>query len=178
MKCRDFLARFSEYYDDRATDAGAFESHLEGCARCRRYADVIGRGAAIFRSMPGPSLRDDFRPRLQHRIYHVDEESLLRNGGGGTAIRVGTALVAAMVLMVAAWSPELANEAPQVVLPAIIVSQPPERLQAEPVRPRLLNPRFGESSLDGDELWNRALYEYSPLSERYPPARLFRTGLD
>ena len=120
-----------------------------------------------------------FAPGSQHRIYHIDEKNLLLRQGGGAAARVGTVLIAAAILALAAWAPEMAQEAPQVILPAIVVSQPPAaREPAREVRRRYQITRSLETPLNADELWNRALYEYSPLSERYPPARLFRTGLD
>ncbi len=179
MKCEDFLARFSEFYDGRAVDVDTFEGHLSSCAHCRRYVAVIRRGVTVLRSLPGPPLREDFRPRLQHRIYHVDEKNLLLRRTSGSAARVGTVLVAAAILALAAWVPEMAQEAPKVILPAIVVSRPPAaRVPVADVSRGYQTTRFLEATPDGDELWNRALYEYSPLSERYPPARLFRTGLD
>lgn len=166
MDCNGFLERFSEFYDGDAPDAGEFEQHVTECAGCRRYAQTVARSLALLRATPGVAVCDDFHPRLQHRIYHIQED-LARRRRGASFTRVGVAFAATILLALAVWGPELVRETPEVALPPIVVSHPPSARSAAPAAAvRYRSIRFLDSSLDGDDLWNRALYEYSPLSQR------------
>ncbi|HKJ01512.1 MAG TPA: zf-HC2 domain-containing protein, partial [Longimicrobiales bacterium] len=80
MTCTEFVDGFSEYHDGTASEAQIrrAEDHLASCPRCRRYREVVVQGAALLRSLPPPDVQEDFVPRLQHRLYHVDEEAALR----------------------------------------------------------------------------------------------------
>ena len=166
MECNGFLERFSEFHDGEAADAGAFERHMTECAGCRRYAETVTRGLAVLRAIPGVVVGEDFHPRLQHRIYHIQED-LARRRGGASFTRLGVAFAVTILLALAVWRPELLRRTPEVPLPPIVVSEPPSLRAAAPAATvRYRNIRLRESSLDGDDLWNRALYEYSPLSQR------------
>jgi hypothetical protein len=166
MECNGFLERFSEYYDGEAADAGTFERHLTECAGCRRYTETVTRSLALLRVVPGVAVCDDFHPRLQHRIYHIRED-LARRRRGAPFTRLGVAFAATILLALAVWGPELVRETPQVALPPIVVSEPSSLRTAAPsATVRYRDIRLRESGLDGDDLWSRALYEYSPLSQR------------
>lgn len=166
MDCNGFRERFSEYYDGEAADAGVFEQHLTECASCRRYTETVTRSLALLRAIPGVAVCEDFRPRLQHRIYHI-QEKLARRRRGAPFTRLGVAFAATILLALAVWGPELVQETPQVALPPIVVSEPPSPRTAAPsATVRYRNIRLLDSSLDGDDLWSRALYEYSHLSQR------------
>lgn len=166
MECNGFLERFSEFYDGDAADAGVFEQHVTECAGCRRYADTVRRSLALLRAVPGVAVCDDFHPRLQHRIYHIRED-LARRRRGASFTRLGVAFAATILLALAVWRPELVRETPLVALPPIVVSGPPSARPAAPSAPvRYRDIRLRDSSLDGDDLWSRALYEYSPLAQR------------
>ena len=168
MTCSEFHGRFSEYYDGTAESAflGAADAHVAACADCRRYHEIVARGAAILRTAPPVSVSDDFFPRLRHRIYHLEDGPALGKDEVGSATTVSAALVIAAVIALAAWSPLLMH-APQVKLPPIVVNRPEPRVVG--VRPPTLwSPstpsRFAstvESGLwDDPELFTR----YSPLT--------------
>jgi len=167
MECNGFLERFSEFHDGEATDAGAFEQHMAECAGCRRYADTVKRSLVLLRAVPGVVVGEDFHPRLQHRIYHIQED-LARRRGGVSFTRLGVAFAATILVALAVWGPELVRETPQVALPPIVVSEPPsQRVAAPSATVRYRSIRLLDPGLDGDDLWTtRALYEYSALSQR------------
>jgi len=170
MNCSAVVANFTDYLDGRASEAeaAAIEEHLEGCPSCVRYRNVLVHGADLLRSLPEVELREDFEPRLTHRLYHVDDERTLTShaASGTTAL---TVLGIALLLTAVAWSPTLIPGAPVVELPPIVVDHAPRR---SPVRPVSLTPpgtfsTKGEATFD-EELWaNTLLYDYSALSQRY-----------
>jgi hypothetical protein len=182
MTCSEFVTRFSEYYDGTVPEeyVGAAHAHLAGCPSCRRYRHVVERGAQLLQALPTPAVRDDFRPRLQHRLYHVDQEAVLRRhtASGATALAVAGISV---LLTAVAWSPTLRPSSPVVELPPIVVSRPPPGA----VRPALNFPDRGVRMpfLDREVgLWDDAhtlLFEYSRLSQQYERrSPLQRTRLD
>ncbi len=153
------------------------EEHVGQCSSCGRYRTVLEHGASLLKSLPEPQLREDFRPRLRHRLFHVDDERVLADhaASGTTAV---TVLGIAVLLTAVVWSPVLRGGAPVVELEPIVVTRAPQR---GPVRPASSAPPGSFSSktppgsfssrtppdLDGG-LWdNTLLYEYSPLSQRY-----------
>src|SRR5688572_22761241 len=130
MTCPEFQARFSDYYDGTGEPAFMTEasSHLDGCAECRRYRDVVEQGIQILKAVPTPSVSDDFLPRLQHRLYHLEDgPALARGETAGSATTTTTAMAIAVLIAVAAWSPVLVK-APEVALDPIVVSQPEPRV--------------------------------------------------
>lgn len=171
MNCSDLVAQLTDYLDGRTSEAEgeAIEAHLAGCSSCVRYKNVVEHGPELLRSLPAPELREDFRPRLKHRLYHVDDERVLAaHAASGTPAL--TVVGIAILLTTVAWSPTLFSGAPSVELPPIVVNREPTRL---PVQPANGTPpgTFSSKSDDGDldeGLWaNTLLYDYSPLSRRY-----------
>ena len=168
MNCSDVVSRFTAYLDGEASseDVAAIESHLEGCGACVRYKVVLEHGAKILRSLPEPEVSEDFTPRLQHRLYHVDDERALsaHATSGASAL---TVLGIAVLLSAVAWSPTLLGGVPVVELSPIVVDSQPER--------RGNVPGMFSTTSDrdvGEGLWaNTLLYDYSPLSQRYAPSR-------
>jgi hypothetical protein len=171
MNCSEYVAHFSDFAEDGlpAERAGALAQHEADCRSCRRYREVFEQGAALLRSLPEPELSEDFGPRLQHRLYHVDEERLLPDATSGTT--AVTVLGMALLLTAIAWSPTLRPDTPIVELEPIVVHRPP----ALPLRPVSAMPAalpLRPRPLPGlnAELWDDAhalLFEYSPLSQRY-----------
>lgn len=174
MTCSDFLQGFSEYYDGTGPESHLREAedHLAGCPDCRRYLDVVDRGRRLLRSFPELEVTDDFHPRLQHRIYHLEDGEVLRRGlwGSQSGTTAVTALGMAILMVLAAWSPSLLSLRPEVVLSPIVVSQPEARPVGLRLRPyRLLPGSGGETPLNGRDLWrqpNALLFQHSPLSDR------------
>ena len=129
MDCSDFRDRFSDYLDGTAEPSflGEGDAHLAACASCSRYQDVVTRGSELLRGMPDVAVSEDFLPRLQHRIYHLEDAPALAHASAGSGTTVATAIGIALVLAVVAWSPALVRE-PRVALPPVVVSHPEPRL--------------------------------------------------
>jgi anti-sigma factor RsiW len=138
MNCSEVVAHFTDYLDGVVSDveAGVIAWHLEECSACRRYANVLEHGARVLRSLPEPELPEDFTPRLQHRLFHVDDERTIGPHGASGAPAL-TVLGIAVLLTAVAWSPTLYPGAPVVELPAIVVDRAPDR---SPVRPVSASP--------------------------------------
>jgi len=182
MNCREFIARFSEYYDGTGPKDFLREArrHEGSCERCGRYRHVVEKGAALLKDLPGVDLEEDFTPRLQHRLYHVDEELAQgRQGSSGTTAL--TALGMAIVVTVVAWSPALRHE-PVVELDPIEVTEPPLQTRPTNALPTGLLLHPPQSRQLRTTLWDDAhalLYEYSPVRRRYrQQASLRPTGLE
>ncbi len=171
MNCSDVVTRFTDYLDGVSPPAEqiAIEEHLEHCPRCVRYRNVLIHGAELLRALPEPELQDDFEPRLEHRLYHVDEERVLTPHASSRTPAM-TVLSIALLLTAVAWSPTLFMRAPTVELPVIVVDDPPARGAARPVSvmPAGVFTTTGSPPDLDDGLWaNQLIYDYSPLSQRY-----------
>jgi len=167
MDCSDFVARFTDYLDGVSSqeETLAMDRHLAECPGCRRYKLVVERGAELLRELPEPELRDDFAPRLQHRLYHLEDERVVREQvtSGAPAF---TVLGIALLLTAVAWAPAMrGGRAAGTFEPVAIERAPASSAQSaapsRPVRGDLTLERYGG-------LWeNTLLYEYSPLSRGY-----------
>ncbi len=179
MKCSDFLSRFSDYYDGDPSleDRDAFEEHLDSCASCRRYDEVVRRGVEFLKKLPSPDPRDDFQARLQHSIYRLDEERRRRRspmGGSGTMAAV--AVVA--ILLAVLWTPILLETEPVAELPRIVVEHPVNSAPASQATSRLESEPL--SPFEDSNLWTQSnvlLYRNSQLFQRHREPGLVRTGL-
>lgn len=186
MNCPHFLERFSDYFDGTGDDAFLAEAdaHLDGCEACRRYLEVVRRGSTILRSFPDVEVTDDFQPRLQHRIYHIEDAQALSTGPAGSGTTAVTALVMAVLVTAAAWSPALRASPPEVELSPIVVSRP----EARPLGLRASSQgllRGAPSTAVPRYLWDGShalLYRYSSLSGGRTSAQgadvLVRTGFE
>lgn len=170
MNCSQVVARFTDYLDGVASaeDSAAIERHLDRCSACIRYQKVLESGAELLRSLPEPELREDFVPRLQHRLFHADSERVMRATADSGASALAVAAIA-VLLAVLAWSPVLFSGSPVVQLEPIVVDRAPAR---DAVRPASATPpgTFSTTSRSGlpEGLWaNTLLYDYTPLSQRY-----------
>ena len=170
MNCSDLVARFTDFLDGSASEEEvvAFEGHLEACESCVRYRAVLEQGSELLRSLPEPELREDFAPRLQHRIYHVDDERVIQDHAASGAPAL-TVLGIAVLLAAVAWSPTFFGGHPVVQLAPIVVDRAPTR---SPFRPASTTPPGTFSTKTpadlAEGLWaNTLLYDYSPLSQRY-----------
>ncbi len=185
MDCSEFLARFSDFYDEPSGSEirSRAERHMESCPACSRYFQVVERGVDMLRGMPGAEVPATFGRRLEHRIHHILDEQTRQRGGNGSAIPVATMVGIAILLTVVAWVPRVGESTPEVELPPIVISDPPA--DAVPVRlapSPFLSGQPGSVLRVDNVLWddpNSLLYEYSPLSSRYRTNRVLRrTGLD
>ncbi len=171
MECSEFLSRFSDFYDappgSRLRQQA--EAHFEQCEKCARYERAVSSGAALLQTLPRVELSESFRPTLEHRLLHLEDENALARAAAASAVPVLTAVGLAIVLAIIAWSPTFRNSTVQVELAPIIVSGPPSREPAFAAGTGIFAPR--EPVLDLLKgLWsdpNALLYEYSPMRERY-----------
>lgn len=185
MDCSDFLSDFTEYYDgsgdpelrDRA------EGHLESCPSCRRYLQVVDRGARVLRSLPEVPVPSDFRPRLRHRIYHVADEVALGSSRVSSGVNAVVVLALALLLGFAAWTPLLRDRVPEVTLSPIVVSDAPQRRPALRLSPAsFLGGSSGRAAPASFRLqgWEGSRSLLFPDSPRVPArdGLLLRAGLD
>ena len=178
MNCSEVVARFTDYMDGTAADAEveAIDAHLERCGTCARYRNVLVNGADLLRELPEVELREDFEPRLRHRLYSVDDERLLsvHASSGATGF---TVLGIAMLLTAVAWSPAFFGGAPAVELEPIVVDSAPRK---GPIQAASATGTFSSKGELDVGLWeNTLIYYWSPLSQRYErPGRARRAGLD
>ena len=177
MDCSEFLNRFSDFYDapPESRLRRQAEAHLEQCEKCARYERAVASGAAVLQSLPRIQLSETFRPTLEHRLFHLEDENALARAAGASAIPALTAVGMAVVLAIVAWSPTLGCSTPQVDLAPIVVSGPPspEPFAAGPRSFASQEPAPGLKK----ELWsdpNAQLFEYSPMRERYRAQGLLR----
>lgn len=134
MTCDEFLTHYSDYLDEcfGPADAARWSAHIGECASCARYDRVMRRGLTLVRDLPPIVPGEDFTPRLQHRLYHVQDELI---GGRERGMGRVTLFAGAAVLLVAvAWSPlarpelfqsEPATEAATAGAPATVAAAPP-----------------------------------------------------
>ena len=171
MKCSEFLSRFSDFYDapPESQLRRRVEAHLEHCEKCARYERTVASGAALLQTLPRIQVPESFRPTLEHRLFHLENENALARATAASAVPVLTAVGMAIVLAIVAWSPTLGRSTAQVDLAPIVVSDPPSPQPVFPAGTGSFTPREPALSLEKG-LWsdpNALLYEYSPVRERY-----------
>jgi len=107
MTCQEFLERHAEYVDDvmDPLEAAIWRDHAAHCPSCSRYDRVVRRGLRLVRELPEISPSPDFHPRLQFRIYRMEEE--LRAGSRASGAGAVLSLAIAGMLALLAWSPLL-----------------------------------------------------------------------
>ena len=181
MDCTTFVARFTDYLDGvlPPADERAMAEHLARCGSCLRYKSVVEHGRSVLLSLPVPELREDFESRLEHRLLHAADPQALPDEVASRAPALAV-LGVAVLLTAVAWSPLLIGGAPEVQLAPIVVDHAPPQARTLPVT------LAGATSIpepvpDLDaRLWeDTRLYEYSPLSRRYPQgARTRQVGLE
>lgn len=187
MDCNDFLDRHSDFHDDdlgELADRAEFERHLSSCPACARYHRVVAQGALLLRDLPDPAFREDFRDRLQHRLYLSEVE-----GRAGHSMPLSTPLAtplglglaaAAMLAVAAAWGPmvDAVTPVPSAALPTITAGLP----QFASERPRIATPggTRAPAALIQPDFWAQShtlLYEHSPLYHRTRGGGMIRARL-
>lgn len=185
MTCTEFIQHFSDHIDESGSSE-ILESaarHRDSCVRCRRYEAVFLEGRSLLAgSVEQVSVDEDFHPRLQHRLYHVDDERALARSSAGfnpTVMVMGAVAMVGVLMGV----PLLFEPDPEVELSPIVVSVPAQRplglrMPLPTLLPRSLSPAALE--LDGNDLWRQSaalFYEYAPARARYRDASGTRLGL-
>lgn len=110
MDCQDFLTDHSEFSDGEldAWTAEQCRAHLEACPSCARYDRVLRSGLRLIRSTPDPTPSVDFSSRLNRRLQHMRDETVVSARGAGAGGVVALAIAASLAF--AAWSPMLHSE--------------------------------------------------------------------
>ncbi len=124
VSCHDFISAYSDYRDG-LVDTGLSRSlatHLSECPSCARYDRVIRRGIEVARGIDGPRPSSDFLPRLQHRIYHLEDD--VRPDPFGSSVSVALLTMILVVLGVSAWLPAVRSATGPARLPAITALAP------------------------------------------------------
>lgn len=161
LDCSDFLEDYSGFRDGSLDEfrRAALASHRDVCSSCARYDEVISSGVEMVRALPEIEPSDDFLPRLQHRIYHLEDERSLRErrASGASAMLIGGI---ALAIGATAWAPLMRSGAPVIELPPI-VAHAPHKVEALQYLFRA-GPLLTEPSTAGTP--PRTLFhEYSPL---------------
>ena len=126
MDCQEYLRKFSDYFDGPADTelSRAMEEHRTACAGCARYVEILVAGAGALRNLPPIDLPNDFRARLDHRIFHIEDGPSIARESLGTGATTVSILALAALLAVSAWAPVVGTPRPMAELPALIVEGP------------------------------------------------------
>ena len=183
MDCKEYLARFSEFYDQR-TDAAVsqeMEAHRAGCLGCGRYSETLESGTQILRALPPLEIAVDFRPRLDHRIYHLEDGASIARESLGTGATSVSVLAIAILVALSAWSPVVTVTTAAPELPAVVVAEPPTPAftlgSTTPTFSKSLS-LFSDPEFQ-DAVWgssHQVLFEYSPISDRRRNQAAMRLG--
>lgn len=184
MECSEYVAVSSEFRDGRAKRelSEEIEAHLSVCPRCRRYQRALEKGVRLLRTLPDLEVPEDFRARLVHRIYHIEDGAHIARetlGSGATTLSV---FAVALLLAVAAWTPRNRVVQPSIELPPVLVAAPrpapftpTSRRSTFPRGPSVFTAAGFQDGPWGDT--HQVLFEYSSLSERRRSAVLSRVGI-
>ncbi|HEX2211774.1 MAG TPA: zf-HC2 domain-containing protein [Longimicrobium sp.] len=148
MDCGTFLDGYSDFRDDLLTlpERVAFEAHLRECASCARYDRVVAGGVKVLRGLPELEVSPDFAERLQHRLWHEQDDMAAararrsRRRPARTAVAMAAAAsIAAVALVPGVYQrftptvtmlPSAAATAPEVQAPYRLASEQGQGLAA------------------------------------------------
>jgi hypothetical protein len=165
VRCAEFLRDFSDYRDglmDPATHS-RMDAHVAGCSACAGYIRVFDAGVKQLRSVPSVEPSYDFLPRLQHRIYRLEERRAFwrRAMNSAPPLVVAGALVMLLGVM-GLWTGDRGG-APLVELPPVVANAP---RPADPVHALfrsgpLLAPEYGRGLIQPAA--HSLVYRYAPI---------------
>lgn len=130
VDCSEFLCEYTDFRDGFLVGSRreALRAHLLACPSCTRYDQVVREGAELVRELPQVFPSEDFNARLQHRLYHLDDElAVERRRTSEVSLAVAIMLAAAIGL--SAWAPTVRPKPSVVSLPPV-VAHAPLRLEA------------------------------------------------
>ncbi len=185
MDCQQYLARFSDALDGGAAPelCSEMENHRAVCVRCRHYSNTLDAGRRLLRSLPTLDVPPDFRSRLDHRIFHLEDgPAIARQSLSSGATMVSVVTVAVLVTL-SAWAPSFSFKAPNLDLPAVVVGDPPpasfSSTLPHPTFPR--NLAIFSTTEFQDGIWGDShdlLREYSPILDRRREQAQARIGIE
>lgn len=177
VDCSQFLDQYSEFRDGLLSGElmRSSREHLAACASCARYDRVIEQGARVFRDLPPVEPSQDFVPRLQHRLYHLEEEMRRpARHASGTPIAFTFVLVA--IIGASAWVPAMRPRPAEFHLPPVL-AHAPHRVDGIQLlfRPAPLVSPLPMEAPAGPAASNLLFYRYSPVGSYVAqPASLSR----
>ncbi len=126
FSCTDFLRDFSDYRDGLLSPAqrAIVETHLAGCPSCARYARVVEQGVEQLKALPPIEPSEDFLPRLQNRLYAIEDGYALPSYRTSSAASAGFVVAIAALISAAAWLPLIRPRTAVVELPAVVAAAP------------------------------------------------------
>jgi len=184
MKCSEYLSISSEFRDGR-TQAGVateIEAHLASCPVCHRHQAALREGVDLLRSLPDLDVPPDFKARLEHRIFHIEDGAIIAREAVGSGATTLAVVGVALLLALAAWAPRVGILEPALELPVVVVSAPPPRtFTPGPRRPTFPGgPSVFTTAGFQDGPWgdtHQILFNYSSLSERRRSSVLTGVGV-
>jgi hypothetical protein len=185
MDCRQYLARFSDYFDGQveAGVADEMETHRSTCERCARYSRTLESGREILRALPSMDVPSDFRPRLDHRIFHLEDGASIARQSLGSGATMVSVLAIAVLTTLSAWAPAVSSSDEAVELPTLVVVEPPAPsftpVEPNPTFPRNLSIFTTTEFQDG--IWGDShdlLRDYSRILERRRDQAHLRVGIE
>ena len=124
--CDRFIQEYSEYRDGVLTPdrEAEFREHVAACPCCARYDRVLRAAGDLLAQLPSAEPHDDFMPRLQHRLYNIDEGlgDMPAHRFAGAAALVGVAAVGILALF---WLPFAASVPVELQLDPVAAYVPP-----------------------------------------------------
>lgn len=124
VTCSEFLDGYSDYRDGGLDDArcAAFREHARHCSVCADYDRVVCGGVRVLQQLPALEFSEDFIPRLQHRLMHMEDERALSRS---TARATGTTMLGiAAALVLASAAPLLRADTRVPELPPVVAHAP------------------------------------------------------
>ncbi len=172
MKCGEFVEKFSDFRDAQGHTSvrKAGEEHLLKCEKCKHYYKVFSEGVLILKEAPLVKLPENFWAGLEHRIFHLRDEKMLKDPLFSPTRTIAVACSFILLLFFISDLLMSNDRRDDIELPAIIVSGDPANLPS-----RIMS---GSQQRSSDmfvyQFWsdiNNLMYEYSTMSERYriPP---------
>jgi hypothetical protein len=102
----------------------AMEAHLAGCPSCARYDRVVSEGVEELLGVGELEPSYDFLPRLQHRLYNMEEEAARWSRRDRSGTSVGFVALLALLIAAAAWLPLMRSQVAVVELPPVAATAP------------------------------------------------------
>ena len=126
VSCGEFRKYFSEYRDGYLdpADAAAMREHVKVCEACARHQRAFELGIGELKALPSIEPSYDFVQRLQHRLYHLDEERSTWGRSNGSGASSGFVLGLVLLISAAAWVPLAKQRAAVVQLPPVVAATP------------------------------------------------------
>jgi hypothetical protein len=170
VSCAEFLRDYSDFRDGYMgpAEGAEMEAHLAGCVTCSTYVELLDEGVGQLRSLPEIEPSYDFLPRLQHKLFHLEEDQAWRLQPEASATSVGFVITLVMLIASAAWLPLVRPKPPLVVLAPVAAVAPRSQPEVHALfrEGPLLTDTVEERTVDPwVSMATNALYSrYTPLS--------------